>query len=880
MQFKSFSVLLAATAVTGLAGSIGSAVAAPIGPSVPASQAENAPNAWFVELKSAPASAGTSAKALQSEKQGFRDAARDAGVKYTERLAFDTLWNGFSINASSSELAKIQSLPGVARVFPVVLIDAPERGTTGGTPDLYTAITMSGADIVQNELGYTGKGIKVAVMDTGIDVDHTAFGGDGVARKNSPLFPSARVAYGYDFVGDAFNADPASPTYNPVPSPDPNPDDCGGHGSHVAGIVGANDSTTALKGVAPDVTFGAYRVFGCEGSTTADIMIAAMERALKDGMQVLNMSIGSSFQWPQYPTAVAASRLVDRGMVVVASIGNSGTSGLYAAGAPGLGDKVIGTASFDNIAVTQGAFTISPDAKAIGFNPATGSPLSPKSGTFPMARTGTTTTTNDACAALPAGSLAGKVALIRRGTCSFYIKSTNAQNAGAVAVVLYNNTSGQLNATVAGTPAVTIPVVGITSADGATIDGRLAAGPVSLTWGNGTVTSSSPTGNLISSFSSYGLSPDLALKPDIGAPGGNIWSSYPIELGAYASLSGTSMASPHVAGAAALLLQAKPKTRAGDVRTILQNSADPKLWFGNPGLGFLDNVHRQGAGMVDIDDAILATTTVSPGKISVGEGEAGPRSQVLSIANSGGSAVTYDLTSVNALSTGGVVTPTFTTSDAKVTFSASSVTVPAGGKASVTATITPATGPQYGQYGGYIVLTPQGGGQVYRVPFAGFVGDYQGIQAVTPTVYGFPWLSVLYEGSYYQVTGPQDWVYTLADGDVPYFLIHFEHQVQELQGVIKDAKSGAPVHPVFNLGIDEEYLPRNSTSTGFFEFSWDGTRIHSNGYNGNGYTKDLTKPVADGEYIVEIRALKANGNPANPAHWETWTSPVIAIDRP
>jgi subtilisin family serine protease len=194
MQFKSFSVLLAATAVTSLAGSIGSAVAAPIGPSVAASQAENAPNAWFVELKSAPASAGTSAKALQSEKQAFRDAARAAGVKYTERMAFDTLWNGFSINASSSELAKIQSLPGVSRVFPVVLIDAPERGSTAGTPDLYTAITMSGADIVQNELGYTGKGIKVAVMDTGVDVDHPAFGGDGVARNDSSLFPSARVA--------------------------------------------------------------------------------------------------------------------------------------------------------------------------------------------------------------------------------------------------------------------------------------------------------------------------------------------------------------------------------------------------------------------------------------------------------------------------------------------------------------------------------------------------------------------------------------------------------------------------------------------------------------------------------------------------------------
>ena len=104
------------------------------------------------------------------------------------------------------------------------------------------------------------------------------------------------------------------------------------------------------------MTFGAYRVFGCEGSTTADIMIAAMERALADGMQVLNMSIGSAFQWPQYPTAVAATRLVNRGMVVVASIGNSGANGLYSAGAPGLGEKVIGVASYDNTNVLPAVF--------------------------------------------------------------------------------------------------------------------------------------------------------------------------------------------------------------------------------------------------------------------------------------------------------------------------------------------------------------------------------------------------------------------------------------------------------------------------------------------------------------------------------------------
>jgi minor extracellular serine protease Vpr len=153
-------------------------------------------------------------------------------------------------------------------------------------------------------------------------------------------------------------------------------------------------------------------------------MMAAMEMALKDKMHVLNMSIGAAFQWPQYPTAVAASRLVDRGMVVVASIGNNGPSGLYAAGAPGLGEKVIGVASFDNTHVSLAAFTISPDDTKIGYGPATGAPMPPTSGSLPMARTGTTTTPDDACAPLPAGSLDGYAALIRRGTCPFHTKGT------------------------------------------------------------------------------------------------------------------------------------------------------------------------------------------------------------------------------------------------------------------------------------------------------------------------------------------------------------------------------------------------------------------------------------------------------------------------
>ena len=856
----------------------------PIEPLVPQPSAETGemvdetPTLWFVELASNPVADGTSMAVMKSEKVAFRSAAKKAGLEYTERYAFDTLWNGLSIRVEPSQLGVLARLPGVKAIYPVETIAIPETITSD--PDLITALAMTGADIAQSELGYTGLGIKVAVMDTGIDYDHPDLGGC--------FGPGCRVAYGWDLVGDAFNADSTSPYYNPIPVPDPDPDDCYGHGTHVAGIIGANGT---VKGVAPEVTFGSYRVFGCQGSTTSDIMIAAMEMALADEMQILNMSIGSAYQWPQYPTAQAANRLVNKGMVVVASIGNNGANGLYSAGAPGLGQKVIGVASFDNTYVAQAAFSISPDDKLIGYNPATGAPPAPKSGMFPM----TAPIPEIACPILvdghyvnpyAPGSLSGQAVIVSRGTCSFYWKARFAQEAGAAAVIIQNNTTGQLNPTVDPSggaaftpipcpsadfptcPVITIPTVAILQADGIIIRDRLAAGPVDLTWTDQTTSYPNPTGGLISSFSSYGLSPDLALKPDIGAPGGSIWSTYPLEKGGYTSMGGTSMASPHVAGAVALLLQAKPKTSPQVVRDILQNSADPKDWWGLPGAGYLDNVHRQGAGMLDIDDAILATTKITPAKIAAGEGESGPYTQKLTIENKGKGTVIYDLSYVNALSTGGVITPGFFTSDASVTFDKTSVKVKAGGTATVNVTIYPATSPTYGQYGGYIVFTPQSAGQIYRVPFAGFVGDYQGIQVLTagpvPTA-PMPWLALLYGGTYYKLTDPSDWTFSMVGSDIPMFLMHFEHQSRMLKVEIF-AQNGKDWH----LAYDEEYLPRNSTSTGFFSFPFDGTT----------FAGKKTYTVPDGTYYAVVSVLKALGDENNPMHWETWTSPLFVIDRP
>ncbi len=826
--------------------------------------------AWFVELKS-----GSSAA-------NFRSDAKDAKLKYSERFAYDRLWKGLSVRVSSDQLDELEGLGSVKALYPVLAIPMPE--TTVSDPDLSTAIQMTGADIAQNTLGLSGEGVEVAVMDSGIDVDHADLGGDGVSGgpESGDSFPNSRVTKGFDFVGDAFNASGSGAAL--VPQPDPNPDDCNGHGSHVAGIVGADGVVT---GVAPGVTFGAYRVFGCVGSTTSDIMLAAMERALADGMDVLNMSIGAGGQsWPQYPTAVGADALVDAGMVVVASIGNNGTAGVMAAGAPGVGEKVIGVASFDNVEASFRKFTVSPDNTAIAYLQASGSPLAPVSGTADMARTGTQTTLNDACAPLPAGSLEGKVALVRRGTCGFHFKALHAMNAGADGVVIYNNVPGHPGgitvdpalAVPPGTTQITIPVVSISGLQGNLIDTRLASGPVTMTWTNEFIRLPNITGGRISSFSSYGLAADLSLKPDIGAPGGSILSTVPLEQGTHASNSGTSMSSPHVAGAAALLMEAKPALAAGSFRDVLQNSADPALWQGNPALGFLDQVHRQGAGMVDVDDAALSTTTITPGKIALGEGN-GPFTRTLTLQNSGSSAVTYNVSHSAALATGPSPAPAihpfaFTVFNAPSTVALpAQVTVPAGGSATVQATITPNGGlGNLAQYGGYIVFTPPGDGQVYRVPFAGMKGDYQ-TAVVMPIRAPFPTIGKEVEPGLFDLADPAE-VWTLQSLDeIPNVLLHFDHHPQRLEVEVLKA-NGQKVHPVFSNMHEEEFLPRNLTPTGFFAFPWNGTRLHSNG------NKLKTKVVEDGQYKLVAKVLKPLGDANNPAHWETWTSPTITINRP
>ncbi|MFC6749467.1 S8 family serine peptidase [Deinococcus aquaticus] len=431
---KSIS-LLSLALVLGACGTSAPTASAPIGSTPAANRASilkatpNTPTLWFVELAGDPTT--LSVQSVSGQQASFRAQAAQQGVKYQEVRSFQTLFNGFSVQASEAEINRISRLPGVLGVYPVKEIAAPKvevNLTDALTPDMFSAIKMTGADVAQNELGLTGKGIKVGVIDTGIDLEHPAFAGRVVAQ--------------YDFVGDDY--DFGKPT-----KPDPIADDCGGHGSHVAGIVGGNDASKGFKGVAPEVSFGAYRVFGCDGSTSEDIMIAAMEQAYKDGMQVVNLSIGSAFEnWEGTPSAKVGSRMVKKGMIVVASAGNSGASGQYSMGGVTMGDNVISVASISNTEIEVNKFTLS-SGETIPFMAGDPAPTGKAGVTLPITKlaTSTTTTATDGClvgTANPyaAGSLTGKAVLIRRGTCTFYEKAKNAQDAGASAVILYNRDSG------------------------------------------------------------------------------------------------------------------------------------------------------------------------------------------------------------------------------------------------------------------------------------------------------------------------------------------------------------------------------------------------------------------------------------------------------
>ena len=738
----------------------------PLDPNGLQKKAESTPGftgKWFVQLASKPTISGGSPQAISSQQKTFGSDV-SSRVQVTEKHS--RLWNGVVVKTDKAGLEEVVKASNVKAVFPVLSVATPKNQKSKVLPQMRRAGAMTGVPYAHKELGLTGKGMKIGIIDTGIDIDHPAFGGSGV--PGSAAFPTSKVVAGYDFVGDRYNSDVNSDAYDPNAVPDSVPNDCHGHGTHVAGIAAGNDPTSNFRGVAPNALLGAYRVFGCDGSTDTGVMLTAMERASRDGMNVVNMSIGAPYMtWPEYPTAVAADALVNSGVVLTVSQGNEGDHGTFSGSAPAVSPKAIAVGSVDNNGLLLATFTTA-DGASYTYMPVDGAAVPPTTGSAQLAAypDGQKTGAVD----LPGKPFEGKVALVARGDSTFAEKAAAAQADGAVGVLIYNNEDGVVRASIH--PTTDLPVGTISKEQGEKLEGLIAKGagnnPV-ITWTDKQESIVDPdTATVVSTFSAWGMTADLKLKPDVLAPGGEITSAYPLDKQTakkgYTELSGTSMAAPHTAGAAALVLESNPSASPDAVKAVLQNTADPVLLSYPIQRGFpsqariQEPVQHQGAGLIDIPAAVSQAnsyaapgkekrvSTVTPSKISLGDTDSNDPTE-LTITNNSDKEKTYTLGSdLNAAGTYGPNTllqyaPGLNT---KVTFSADKVTVPAHSTRTVKATVAPpssyssyATGtavetklPYITMYGGYITLKDNDG-RLQRIPFAGLNGDYESREAIS-----------------------------------------------------------------------------------------------------------------------------------------------------
>ena len=858
--------------------------------------ADFVPNSYLVQLTAPATTEGGTLRDIQSQRTQFVADAEAAGVSVEVTSEYDTLWNGLAVTADAGALTSLAASGAVEAIFPMGVIDAPERPAGSDyAPQMHSAVDMTGVDRA-HEMGYTGEGLRIGIIDTGVDYDHPDFGGGGT--PDGDTFPTERVAYGYDFVGDSYNADPSDPAYQPIPMPDGDPDDCQGHGTHVAGISSANGD---VVGVAPDSIIGAYRVFGCAGSTTTEIMLHAMEASLEDDMDVVNLSIGSAFSaWAEYPSSRATDALAAEGVVVVASIGNSGANGLYSAGAPGVGRDTIGVGSIDNITVRSNAF-LDEDGEPVPYTTSTPAPTPPTEGTaqlVALAEPGTTDAQHcDPFTAEEAAEIEGNWVLIQRGECTFHIKALNGQNAGAAGVMIYNNAAGALNASVAGDPPITVPVMGLMQQDGTRLATEALAsdGGVTITFTDEQAEAPNPSGGLMSSFSSFGTSADLMFKPDVSAPGGSIYAPYPLERGGYATLSGTSMAAPHAAGAAALLLDAHPDLSVEEVKLRLQNSSEQVGLSIAPTAG-LEVVHRQGSGLIQVDRAIEADVTTEPGLVQLGQQLAGETSSTtVTVHNHTDAELTYAVSHTPATATSGTANVFGYWLVAAEVDHPESVTVPANGTADLTFSVTSPSlegeegDPMDPTFGGYLHLTEGDDSPAYSIAYGGSAFDLQEIEVLADMIDGdgnvtqeLPALATvtsceIWNGidcvdpaAGFAPIGDNDYVFTMEQGEHPVFLVHFEHQARNMTWVAWSADEEGNPSEVLGTVNSIDYLARSATRNGFDAYTWDGMIVTESG---------ARERLPSGDYVMQIDVTKASAwNDDREAGVETYISQAVSID--
>jgi minor extracellular serine protease Vpr len=492
---------------------------------------------------------------------------------------YDYVFSGFSVELPGNEIVKLLAIPGVKAVYPNVHYTADVISSKEITAEEFSPAMMDSAPFIGSneawDAGFTGEGITVAVIDTGVDYTH-------------PDLAHAFGDYkGYDFVDEDSDPQEGPGQY---------------HGTHVSGTVAANGG---IKGVAPDAKLLGYRVLGPNGGTTEDV-VAGVELAVQDGADVMNLSLGNSLNNPDWATSIALDWAMAEGVVAVTSNGNAGPNN-WTVGSPGTSRDAISVGATQLPYNVYTAKTTSSDGVSYASSAVQGHP----SEEALLALNGQDYELVDVGFGAPADfagkDLTGKIALISRGAgIAFVDKATEAKKAGAVGAVLYNNVAGSMPLI----PGMAVPTIMLNQADGQSLKAKVNDITV-----NFEIEFAGAVGETMADFSSRGpVTHTWMIKPDVSAPGVNIVSTFPGN--SYAALQGTSMSSPHVAGAAALILQANPNWGTDDVKAALMNTAKDLI---NPATGEVYPHNTQGAGSIRVVDALNTETLVAPGSHSFGK---------------------------------------------------------------------------------------------------------------------------------------------------------------------------------------------------------------------------------------------------------------------
>ncbi|MEM9692738.1 MAG: S8 family serine peptidase [Myxococcota bacterium] len=544
------------------------------------------------------AAVARSFRAVSEQHDQFRPSLEATGaivISDIRRVA-----NAFQVVATQKQVRDILSLDGVE------MIEVAPRYR----PTLSTGLLSVDAPTVWEGAGgtdgFTGQGIRLGIIDSGIDYLHADFGGPGTTeayQADDPTvvepgtFPNSRVVGGIDLAGDTFNPSAGAS----VPRPDDDPLDCngsgqgraGGHGTHVAGIAAGNgvlndrsaffgpynasfDSSAfrVAPGVAPEADLFAIKVFGCEGSTT--LLVEALEWSsdpdgdgdFDDRLDIVNGSLGSDFALTSETTERAARNLTSAGTLIVAAAGNTGPT-FYTVSSPShISDVLSVGATFARAGV--GLEILSPELP-VDYVDGAPSSFGPNLANASVEGTVVEATPADGCEApTNADAVAGNIALVDRGNCPFVEKFFNMEAAGAAAVIVVNNSDSEIF-TMGGDGRSNIPGVMISRASGAELREVLGDLRVRLV--------DSPYDGRDGQDTMAGLSSrgpregDGLVKPDISAPGQDILSARIGSGNDQSRKSGTSMASPFVAGVATVALQANPGFSPAQLKALLMSTS-------------------------------------------------------------------------------------------------------------------------------------------------------------------------------------------------------------------------------------------------------------------------------------------------------------------